>query len=87
MSPCVPVPLDPRTLPASELPARNITPARSAAFYRTQFAQCSEPDLLPNYPEAGEPRSRVASIGAERGSPGLFGADYVHQHWTDLDHA
>jgi hypothetical protein len=24
-APCVPVPLDPRTLPASELPARNIT--------------------------------------------------------------
>jgi hypothetical protein len=33
------------------------------------------------------PRSQVASIGAEREiGTGLFlGADYVHQHWTDLD--
>jgi hypothetical protein len=33
------------------------------------------------------PRSQVASIGAEREvMTGLFaGADYVHQHWTNLD--
>ena len=33
------------------------------------------------------PRSQVVSIGAEREvMRGLFaGADYVHQHWTDLD--
>jgi hypothetical protein len=89
-SPCVPVPLDPRTLPASELPARNITlRAGNAAFYRTQFAQYGlNFDLLPNYPDKLlSPRSQVSSIGAEREiSQGLFfGADYVHQHWTDLD--
>ena len=33
------------------------------------------------------PRSQVTSIGAERElMKGLFaGADYVHQHWTNLD--
>ena len=33
------------------------------------------------------PRSQVASIGAEReiGRGMFLGADYVHQHWTDLD--
>jgi hypothetical protein len=89
-SPCVPVPLDPRTLPASALPARNITlRAGDAAFYRAQFAQYGlNFDLLPNYPDKlVNPRSQVASIGAERElGKGLFlGADYVHQHWTDLD--
>jgi hypothetical protein len=89
-APCVPVPLDPRTLPASELPARNITlRAGNAAFYRTQFAQYGlNFDLLPNYPDKlVSPRSQVASVGAEREiGTGLFlGADYVHQHWTDLD--
>ena len=57
-APCVPVPLDPRTLPASQLPARNITiRAGDAAFYRTQFAQYGlNFDLLPNYPgHAGQP--------------------------------
>src|SRR6185369_10895160 len=45
-------------------------------------------DLLPNYPdEFVNPRSQVTSIGAEREiRPGWFaGADYVHQHWTNLD--
>jgi hypothetical protein len=89
-SSCVPVPLDPRTLPASELPARNITlRAGNAAFYKTQFAQYGlNFDLLPNYPDKLlSPRSQVASIGAEReiGQGLFFGADYVHQHWTDLD--
>ena len=84
------MPLDPRTLPASELPARNITiRAGKRDFYRTQFAQYGlNFDLLPNYPdELVNPRSQVASIGAEREiGKGLFvGADYVHQHWTDLD--
>ena len=44
-------------------------------------------DMLPNYPDKlVNPRSQVASIGAEREiAKGLFvGADYVHQHWTDL---
>src|SRR5205814_8401954 len=81
---------DPRTLPASQLPARNITlRAGEAAFYRTQFGQYGlNFDLLPNYPDAlMNPRSQVASIGAEReiGRGMFLGADYVHQHWTDLD--
>jgi hypothetical protein len=45
-------------------------------------------DLLPNYPDTFvNPKSQVTSIGAEREIvKGLFaGADYVHQHWTDLD--
>lgn len=87
---CLPVQLDPRTLPLSQQPARNITiRAGQRDFYRTQFATYGlNFDLLPNYPhELVNPRSQVSSIGAEREiSPGLFaGADYVHQHWTNLD--
>jgi hypothetical protein len=87
---CLPMAFDPRTLPASELPARNITlKAGNAAFYRTQFAQYGlNFDLLPNYPDTLEnPRSQVVSIGAEREiAKGWFvGSDYVKQHWTDLD--
>ena len=55
---------------------------RSSRAYGLNF------DLLPNYPdEFVNPRSQVTSIGAEREiMHGLFaGADYVHQHWTDLD--
>jgi len=87
---CLPLAFDPRTLPASELPARNITlRAGDAAFYRTQFAQYGlNFDLLPNYPDKlVNPRSQVVSIGAEREiAKGWFiGSDYVKQHWTDLD--
>jgi hypothetical protein len=87
---CLPLSFDPKTLPASQLPARNITiRAGSADFYRAQFAQYGlNFDLLPNYPDKlVSPRSQVASIGAEREiAKGLFaGADYVHQHWTNLD--
>jgi hypothetical protein len=86
---CLPLAFDPRTLPASELPARNITlRAGQADFYRTQFAKFGlNFDLLPNYPNAlKNPRSQVVSIGAEREiMKGLFvGSDYVHQHWTGL---
>jgi hypothetical protein len=88
--PCVPLQFDPRTLPPSQLPARNITiRAGQADFYRTQFAQYGlNFDLLPNYPDKlTSPRSQVVSIGAEREiAHGLFaGADYVRQHWTDLN--
>jgi hypothetical protein len=87
---CLPLAFDPRTLPASELPARNITlRAGDAAFYRTQFAQYGlNFDLLPNYPDKlVNPRSQVVSIGVEREiAKGFFvGSDYVKQHWTDLD--
>ena len=88
--PCLPVPIDPRTLPLSQQPARNITiQAGERAFYKAQFATYGlNFDLLPNYPdEFVNPRSQVISLGVEREiGTGLFvGADYVHQHWTDLD--
>jgi hypothetical protein len=81
---------DPRTLPLSQQPARNITiRAGQREFYEQQFSNYGlNFDLLPNYPdEFVNPRSQVMSIGAEREiAHGFFaGADYVHQHWTDLD--
>ena len=87
---CVPLALDPRTLPVSQQPARNITVrAGQRDFYEQQFASYGlNFDLLPNYPdEFVNPRSQVVSIGAEREViRGLFAsADYVHQHWTNLD--
>ncbi len=87
---CVPLKIDPRTLPLSQQPARNVTiRAGRRDFYESQFASYGlNFDLLPNYPdEFVNPRSQVTSIGAEREvRAGLFvGADYVHQHWTNLD--
>jgi hypothetical protein len=87
---CVPVALDPRTLPASQLPARDITiRAGDRAFYQDQFAKYGVNfDLLPNYPDAFvNPRSQVLSLGAERevGHGWFVSSDYVHQHWTNLD--
>jgi hypothetical protein len=81
---------DPRTLPLSQQPARNITiRAGRREFYEQQFATYGlNFDLLPNYPdEFVNPRSQVTSIGAEREVVRhLFvGADYVHQHWSNLD--
>ncbi len=87
---CVPVNVDPRTVPASQLPARDITirPGRRA-FYEAQFAKYGlNFDLLPNYPdELVNPRSQVASIGMEREVlRGLFvSTDYVHQHVSGID--
>ena len=87
---CLPLSFDPKTLAASQLPARDITvQAGRRSFYETQFAKYGlNFDLLPNYPDKlVNPRSQVVSIGSERElATGLFaGADYVHQHWTDLD--
>jgi Carboxypeptidase regulatory-like domain/TonB dependent receptor len=87
---CLPVQFDPRTLPVSQQPARNITiRAGQRDFYKTQFATYGlNFDLLSNYPdEFVNPRSQVTSLGVEREIVrGLFaGADYVHQHWTNLD--
>jgi hypothetical protein len=87
---CLPLSFDPKTLPASELPARDITiQAGRRAFYEAQFAKYGlNFDALPNYPnQLVNPRSQVVSIGAEREVvKGFFvGSDYVHQHWTDLD--
>jgi hypothetical protein len=85
---CVPVSIDPRTLP--QQPPRSITiRAGQRGFYKTQFASYGlNFDLLPNYPDTFvNPRSQVTSFGVEREiRRGLFaGADYVHQHWTNLD--
>jgi len=87
---CLPLSFDPKTLPPSQLPARDITiKAGLRNFYQAQFAKYGlNFDLLPNYPDRLEnPRSHVASIGAEREFVrGLFvGADYVHQHLTGID--
>jgi hypothetical protein len=86
---CLPLSFDPKTLPASQLPARDITiQAGRRAFYQSQFAKYGlNFDKLPNYPDdLVNPRSQVMSIGAEREFiPGFFaGADFVHQHWTDI---
>ena len=86
---CLPLVFDPKTLPASQLPARDITiQAGRRDFYRTQFARYGlNFDLLPFYPdEFTNPRSQVITIGTEREfMKGLFvGGDYVHQHWTGL---
>jgi len=87
---CLPVPIDPATIPANQLPARDITiRAGLSDFYRAQFARFGlNFDRLPNYPdELVNPRSQVITAGVEREFfKGLFvGADYVHQHWSDLD--
>jgi hypothetical protein len=87
---CLPVNVDPKTLPASQLPARDITiRAGLRDFYRTQFARYGlNFNLLPNYPdELVNPRSQVITIGAEREViKGLFiGGDFVHQKLTSID--
>ncbi len=87
---CLPLSFDPKTLAPSQLPARDITiQAGRRSFYETQFAKYGlNFDQLPYYPDKlVNPRSQVVSIGTERElANGLFaGADYVHQHWTDLD--
>ncbi len=87
---CLPVAVDPRVIPASQLPARDITiRAGLAGFYREQFARFGlNFDRLPNYPDKlVNPRSQVVTIGAEREFfHGFFvGADYEHQHWSNLD--
>jgi len=88
---CLPLAFDPKTLPASQLPARDITiRSGDAAFYRQQFASygLNFDAIAANYPnQFRNPKSRVTSIGIEREvRRGFFvGGDYVNQHWTDLD--
>lgn len=87
---CLPVAVDPKTIPATQLPARDITiRAGLRDFYRQQFARYGlNFDLLPNYPnKLVNPRSQVFTLGAEREffKGFFFGADYVHQHWSNLD--
>lgn len=87
---CVPVNVDPRTVPPSQLPARDITiRAGQKDFYTAQFARYGlNFNRLPNYPnEFDNPRSQVYTIGAERevAKGFFFGADFVHQRLTGLD--
>ena len=87
---CVPVNVDPRTLPASQIPARDIViGAGQRAFYEAQFARYGlNFDLLPFYPDKLEnPRSQVFTVGVEREFvKGWFAsADYVRQHLTGID--
>ena len=59
---CLPLNVDPRTLPAAQLPARDITiRAGLRDFYSAQFARYGlNFDLLPNYPDKlVNPRSQV----------------------------
>jgi hypothetical protein len=86
---CVPVNVDPRIIPAGQLPPRDITiRAGRRDFYRDQFARFGlNFDLLPNYPDKlVNPRSQVFTIGGEREivSGLFFGADYVRQHLSDI---
>jgi outer membrane receptor protein involved in Fe transport len=86
---CLPLSFDPKTLPASQLPARDIViQAGRRSFYESQFAKYGlNFDKLPFYPDKlVNPKSQVISIGAEREfGKGLFiGSDFVRQHWTDL---
>ena len=87
---CLPINVDPRTIPAAQLPARDITiRAGLRSFYQSQFARYGlNFDLLPNYSDKlVNPRSQVFTFGAEREiTKGLFvGADYVRQRLTNLD--
>lgn len=87
---CLPVNVNPKTIPASQLPARDITiRAGLRDFYRDQFARFGlNFDKLPNYPDKlVNPRSQVFTLGAEREffKGFFFGADYVRQHWSNLD--
>src|ERR1041385_3616068 len=64
---CLPVTVDPKTIPASQLPARDITiRAGLRDFYREQFARFGlNFDKLPNYPDKlVNPRSQVFTFGA-----------------------
>jgi hypothetical protein len=83
---CVPVTF---TGNPATVPARNITiVAGRRDYYVTQFPQFGlDFTKVPNYPDAlRNPRSQVVSIGAEREVINglVVGADYVHQHWSDL---
>jgi hypothetical protein len=87
---CVPVNVDPKTVPLAELPARDITiQAGRRDFYVAQFARYGlNFDLLPFYPDKlVNPRSQVFSIGGEREVvKGLFlGGDFVHQHLSGIN--
>lgn len=88
---CLPVNVDPRTLPASQLPARDITiVAGKRSFYEEQFARygLNFSAIASNYPDKlVNPRSQVFTAGVEHEFfDGLFvGSDFVHQRFTNAD--
>jgi hypothetical protein len=87
---CLPLKFDPRILPASQLPARDIIiQAGKKDFYSSQFARYGlNFSRLGDYPEKlVNPRSQVFTFGAEQELlQGLVvSADYVHQHVSDLE--
>jgi len=87
---CVPVNVDPRVIPPSQLPARNIIiRAGRSEFYQQQFAAFGlNFNLLPNYPDKlVNPRSQIFTIGFEREffKNFFFVADYVRQRLTNID--
>lgn len=86
----VPVNVNPATIPAAQLPNRDITiRAGLRSFYQTQFAKYGlNFNLLPNYSDKlVNPRSQVFTIGAEHEFfKGFFvGSDFVHQVLTNID--
>ena len=82
---CTPVPYDQNSA-IGTLPPRNITIRPGQASYYAQFFDIAK---LPGYASATfvNPLSQVASIGIERELAHriFLSADYVKQHWTDLD--
>ncbi|HUR97180.1 MAG TPA: TonB-dependent receptor [Pyrinomonadaceae bacterium] len=88
---CAPVNVDPLTLPAAVLPARDITiVAGKREFYVAQFARYGLDfnRIAPNYSDRlVNPRSQVFTIGVEHEFfKGLFvGSDYVRQHLSNID--
>ncbi len=69
---CLPLSFDPNTLPASQLPARDITiRAGQRDFYRTQFASYGlDFDLLPNYPDAVRESAQPGAVDRRRARAG-----------------
>jgi outer membrane receptor protein involved in Fe transport len=88
---CLPVNVDPHTLPPSQLPARDITiVAGKRSFYETQFAHygLNFNAIAANYPdELVNPRSQVFTVGVEHEFfKGLFvGSDFVHQSLSNTE--
>jgi outer membrane receptor protein involved in Fe transport len=88
---CLPVNVDPKTLAASEIPARDIQIiAGRRAFYQAQFTKygLDFSKIASLYPDTFvNPRSQIATFGVEREFfKGLFlGSDYVRQHVSNID--
>jgi hypothetical protein len=88
---CLPLTIDPRTLPASQIPARDITIVSGKRnFYAQQFASygLNFGAIASNYSDKlVNPRSQVFTIGAEHEifKGFFFGSDYVRQHLTNID--